>query len=76
MSATEEASWPDGAQAKCAEDDAAIATALQRLTSGVCPECGAAVERERQVGRCVYAEPCNHRLYQGRTGAFRQEPSR
>lgn len=34
---------------------------------GTCPICGARMERERQVGRCVYAEPCGHRLYQGRT---------
>lgn len=30
-----------------------------------CPHCGAKVERKEQVGRCVYAKPCGHRLYQG-----------
>jgi len=34
------------------------------LAEGKCPTCGAAME-QRQVGRCVYAWPCGHRLYQG-----------
>ncbi len=44
----------------------AVARALQMLHSGFCPHCGAKIEQERQVGRCVYALPCWHRLYQGK----------
>jgi hypothetical protein len=36
------------------------------LTSGLCPECGQAVEEEQQRGRSVYALPCEHRMYQGK----------
>lgn len=32
----------------------------------ICRHCGAEILNEKQVGRCVYAEPCGHRLYQGR----------
>ena len=31
-----------------------------------CPHCHAPITRRVQVGRCVYAEPCQHRLFQGR----------
>jgi|GEM_PF-1080565 len=40
---------------------------LSHLAQGTCPHCGTPVKREKQVGRCVYAEPCGHRLYQGKT---------
>lgn len=30
-----------------------------------CHECGRPVEQEQQIGLCVYAKPCGHRLYQG-----------
>ena len=36
------------------------------LSNNICPFCGVAITRRVQVGRCVYAEPCNHRLYQGK----------
>lgn len=45
---------------------------LGKLESNICPDCNAAVERERQVGRCVYAEPCGHRLFQGKARKTRQ----
>jgi hypothetical protein len=31
-----------------------------------CPHCGTWVTRLKQVGRCVYSEPCGCRLWQGR----------
>jgi hypothetical protein len=37
---------------------------FKKIEDGICPECN----REytpKQVGRCVYASPCGHRLYQG-----------
>ena len=34
------------------------------LAAGICPACKQPMT-EKQVGRCVYASPCGHRLYQG-----------
>jgi hypothetical protein len=44
----------------------AVRSYLERLAQGLCPVCSAPIEQEQQVGRCVYAHPCGHRLYQGR----------
>ena len=46
--------------------EAGVQQFLERLASGQCPHCGVPVERRIQVGRCVYAEPCSHRLGQGK----------
>ncbi len=35
------------------------------VEGNVCHVCDGHIENKIQVGRCVYAEPCNHRLYQG-----------
>ncbi len=43
-----------------------LATYLNDIDAKICPHCKAAIEEEKQVGRCVYALPCYHRLYQGR----------
>lgn len=48
------------------EIEAAALAFVASLAEGRCPVCGVIVEQQRQVGRCVYAEPCNHRLYQGK----------
>lgn len=46
-----------------------LAAKTQRLNdlfdNWVCPHCGADILNERQIGRCAYAEPCGHRIYQG-----------
>lgn len=39
---------------------------LRGLQNNVCPHCGMPITNKRQVGRCVYADPCGCRLYQGR----------
>lgn len=39
---------------------------VEQVRNDVCPHCQARIENMRQVGRCVYASPCGHRLYQGR----------
>jgi hypothetical protein len=57
--------WEE-AQADEAMIEAQIAEYLAEIDKSVCPHCKRAVERKQQVGRCVYAEPCGHRLYQGR----------
>jgi hypothetical protein len=46
--------------------EARIAELLGKLHDNICPHCDTPVEKQRQVGRCVYAEPCGHRLYQGK----------
>lgn len=43
----------------------AAARALTAVAERRCPLCEAPVERERQVGRCVYVDPCGHRSHIG-----------
>lgn len=38
---------------------------LRSIQNNVCPHCGSPITNKRQVRRCVYADPCGHRLYQG-----------
>ena len=38
----------------------------KELSGHICPTCKQPFTKKRQIGRCVYAEPCGHRLYQGR----------
>lgn len=59
--------WPTDEEvaAEVAESDEALAAFLGKLASDVCPHCDRKIERKQQVGRCVYADPCGHRLYQG-----------
>lgn len=54
------------------ETQEAIVQYFKMLSVGCCPQCGAKIEEEKQVGRCVYGLPCWHRLYQGT--AKKQEP--
>lgn len=42
---------------------------LAKIAANVCPICQADVKRQKQVGPCVYAEPCGHRLFQGKAQA-------
>jgi hypothetical protein len=58
------------------KDNALIAAWFQKLADNVCPHCDTAIARQEQVGHCVYARPCGHRLYQGKVGAFAPEPSK
>ncbi len=53
------------ARAKAEESEAHTVEFLRKLGAGICPTCNATVEKKRQVDRCVYADPCGHRLYQG-----------
>ncbi len=46
--------------------DAILKAYLDDLAAGVCPHCQAEIKERKQIGRCVYAFPCGHRLYQGR----------
>lgn len=44
-------------------------TGFAHLLSGEiadCPHCGTRIDKMRQVGRCVYGDPCGCRLYQGK----------
>lgn len=40
------------------------------LKNHICPDCGTPITSKRQIGRCVYAEPCGHRLYQGKLDCY------
>jgi hypothetical protein len=59
--------FPTAEEARIAreESDARFAKKMQRLAEGFCLQCDQPMTK-RQVGRCVYAEPCGHRLYQGK----------
>jgi hypothetical protein len=45
---------------------AAFTEMLNRIEEHICVSCLKPVEKYEEVGRCVYAEPCGHRQYQGR----------
>jgi hypothetical protein len=45
--------------------DKAVEDHLNKLAQSICPTHNIAVTK-KQVGRCVYAEPCGCRLYQGK----------
>lgn len=59
---------------RAADLEAALARWSAALDRDECPECGQAIGEYRQVGRCVYADPCGHRLFQGRVAARRSSP--
>lgn len=51
-----------------AEEDrinAAVSQVIERINGNICVVCGVDIANKRQVGRCVYADPCGHRQYQG-----------
>jgi hypothetical protein len=60
-------SWPSPDEIKAEEErvNRAVTQFLTDIASNVCPHCKQPIEHKEQVGRCVYARPCNHRLYQG-----------
>ena len=41
-------------------------TSLQARRSDICPHCKGKIKSMSQVGRCVYASPCQCRLWQGK----------
>lgn len=43
----------------------ALAKYLGDMANNICPFCSKPIEKKKQIGRCVYATPCYHRLYQG-----------
>lgn len=53
------------AEEQSRESERAIAEWSRKLANDICPNCDAAITAMDQVGRCVYARPCGHRLYQG-----------
>jgi hypothetical protein len=51
--------------AKVAEINKEVAQFLTTMAENkVCPHCQVPIEKKRKVGRCVYLEPCGHRLGQ------------
>lgn len=51
--------------AEVAEIEAVTLAFTDALVNDTCPHCQTKITNKRQVGRCVYADPCGHRLYQG-----------
>jgi hypothetical protein len=59
---------PDEIKAQEEEMARAVTQYITDLAAARCPFCGAEIKQEKQVGRCVYAMPCGHRLFVGRAG--------
>ena len=57
---------PEERQATKEASAAAVVKYLADLDANRCPFCNAVIAKRDQVGRCVYASPCGHRLYQGK----------
>lgn len=55
---------PAEAEAEAQMFEAAGKKLMEDLAKGLCPTCQQKVVTQKQVGRCVYAEPCGHRLGQ------------
>lgn len=53
--------------------DARIEEMRVRGERNECSECGAKILEARQVGRCVYSEPCGHRMGQGSAAAINKK---
>jgi hypothetical protein len=63
---------PEQAEADIAKLDAAVAEHIEKIAGNICPTHNIAIKK-KQVGKCVYAEPCGCRLYQG---TLPEEPPR
>ncbi len=44
---------------------AVVKAFLEKMESDICHVCDIPITQYEQIGRCVYAKPCNHRQYQG-----------
>ena len=62
---------PEEVKAEEDEIQAELAKMLEKMASNVCPHCDKPIEEYQQVGRCVYANPCGHRQYQGKVPSDR-----
>jgi DNA-directed RNA polymerase subunit N (RpoN/RPB10) len=58
----------DPAQAR---RNAAAREVLERLTAGLCIQCGATITDVYQVGQSIYNRPCNHRQGMGKAAEYR-----
>lgn len=57
---------PEECEAEADRVERYVAELHARAERGECFHCGAKIERKRQVGPCIYAEPCGCRQGQGR----------
>lgn len=56
----------DQQETKQGEVPASISRWLYAIQHDECPTCGRRIVRRERVGRCMYATPCGHLLYQGK----------
>lgn len=56
---------PEEVAQKNADAQASIKRYFDDIAEDKCPHCHQPLTSKRQIGRCVYGEPCGHRLYQG-----------
>ncbi|MFA5937502.1 MAG: hypothetical protein WC822_06530 [Candidatus Paceibacterota bacterium] len=56
---------PEEVAAEVKEIDDELRQWNENMANNICPHCKKPMHKY-QVGRCVYASPCGHRLYQGR----------
>ena len=54
------------AEAEEAEIEAVVSAHLAKLAANICPACDTPYTDTKQIGPCLYAIPCGHRLGQGR----------
>lgn len=57
---------PDPQREQEVDNLIAAVAAVAQGDSTICAICSKPFDLLEQVGRCVYARPCNHRQYQGR----------
>lgn len=50
-----------------------VADLATKMQNWICHVCNTPIKQEVQIGRCVYARPCGHRLWQGKARRTKKE---
>lgn len=64
---------PEQVDAELAEVNARLAEMDELIAGHRCLQCREKIERAKQAGSCMYAEPCGHRIGQGDAATFNRE---